>query len=121
MSRLYSSDHEYIASNGDEATIGISDYAQSQLGDIVFVDLPAVGASFKKGDEFAVIESVKAASEIYAPADLTVIAINEELSATPDLINSSPEDNGWLIKAKIDDESALSDLMDEAAYQAHID
>ena len=121
MTKLYfSTDHEYIRVDGGEAVLGISDYAQSQLGDIVFVDLPEVGAKFAKGDEIAVIESVKAASEIYAPVDIEIVAINEELEGTPDLVNSAPMDGGWLAKVKIADGTSFDDLMDDAAYQAHI-
>ncbi len=120
MTVKYTEDHEYVRQNGSDGTVGISSYAQEQLGDIVFVELPAVGNSYKKGDEIAVVESVKAASEIYAPVDCTVTEINEVLNGDPGLINTDPMGEGWLVKVTIDDESALAGLMDEAAYQSHI-
>jgi len=117
---LFSTDHEYVKLDGTSATIGISDYAQEQLGDIVFVELPAVGASFKKGEEIAVVESVKAASEIYAPVSMTVTEINQDLEGDPARVNTDAMGEGWLIKVTIDDASELDDLMDQAAYSAHI-
>ncbi len=117
---LFSADHEYLVVQDNEATVGISEYAQEQLGDIVFVELPAVGTSFKKGDEFAVVESVKAASEIYAPVDFTVTQINTELESDPARVNADPMGEGWLIKVTIGDPGQLGDLMDEAAYANHI-
>ncbi len=117
---LFSADHEYIKIDGENATIGISDYAQEQLGDIVFVELPAIGASFKKGDEIAVIESVKAASEIYAPAAMSVTAVNDELEGDPSRVNADAMGTGWLIKVTIDNASELDGLMDQAAYSDHI-
>jgi len=116
---VFSTDHEYVTADGNSATIGISDYAQDQLGDIVFVELPEVGKSFKKGDEFAVVESVKAASEIYAPIDFTIVGINEKLTENPEQVNSDAMGAGWLIKVSIDNSEQLNDLMDEAAYAAH--
>jgi len=118
--KFFSSDHEYVIADGGSAAIGISDYAQDQLGDIVFVELPEVGASFKKGDEFAVVESVKAASEIYAPVDFTITAVNEALSESPDQVNSDAMGKGWLIKVTLDNTEQLNDLMDESAYATHI-
>ena len=121
MTRLaFSQDHEYVRADGDTATIGISDYAQDQLGDIVFVELPAVGTSFKKGDEIAVVESVKAASEIYAPLDCTITQVNEALADAPDQVNADPMGEGWLVKVSLSDASQLDELMDEKAYAAHI-
>ena len=117
---MFSADHEYVAADGDTATIGISDYAQDQLGDIVFVELPQVGDSFKKGDELAVVESVKAASEIYAPVDCTVTGVNEALAENPEQVNSDPLGAGWLVKVSMDNEAQLDELMDEAAYASHI-
>ncbi len=117
---LFSTDHEYVVTEGNTATIGISDYAQDQLGDIVFVELPQVGDSFKKGDEFAVVESVKAASEIYAPLDFTIVEINTTLEANPEQVNSDPMGAGWLVKVTLDNAEQLGDLMDEAAYSTHI-
>ncbi|MCB1517160.1 MAG: glycine cleavage system protein GcvH [Hyphomicrobiaceae bacterium] len=120
MTIRYTEDHEYVRQDGTTGTVGISDYAQSQLGDIVFVELPNVGASFSKGDEIAVVESVKAASEIYAPVSGTISAVNDALSGSPDLVNSDPMGEGWLIKMSIDDAGELDGLMDEAAYTDHI-
>lgn len=113
MSAKYTQDHEYILADG---TVGISVYAQEQLGDIVYVELPAVGKKLSKGDEAAVVESVKAASEIYAPASGTVIAVNDGLSGEPGLINTAAEGEGWIFKLELDDPSELDSLMDAAAY-----
>lgn len=117
----YTEDHEYIRVEGNEGTVGITDYAQGQLGDVVFVDVPEVGAKFSKGDEVAVVESVKAASEIYAPVSGTVTAVNETLADEPGLVNSDPVVNGWFFKIEIDDASELDGLLDENAYKAHIE
>lgn len=119
MTTRFSKDHEYIRIEGQTGTIGISDFAQGQLGDIVFVELPAVGKVLKQGDEAAVVESVKAASEIYAPMSGTIIEINEALSADPGLINTAPEAGGWIFKLDISDASEADGLMDETAYAAH--
>jgi glycine cleavage system H protein len=118
MSQLrYSKDHEYVRLEGDVAVVGISDHAQSQLGDVVFVELPAVGAKFAQGAEAAVVESVKAASEIYAPASGEVVAINDALENEPSLINEDATGKGWLFHLKLANPSELDALMDEAAYQ----
>jgi glycine cleavage system H protein len=109
----YTKDHEYITADG---TVGITPYAQEQLGDIVFVELPQVGQQLKAGDEAAVVESVKAASEIYSPASGTVTAVNTALSGEPGLINSAPETEGWIFRLALDDASELDALMDAAAY-----
>ncbi|AEQ50552.1 glycine cleavage system protein GcvH [Pelagibacterium halotolerans] len=119
MTTRYTTDHEYVRAEGKIGTVGISSFAQEQLGDIVFVELPAVGASFKKGEEVAVVESVKAASEIYAPVSGTVTEINETLSDEPGLINSDPAAAGWIFKLELADEAELEGLMDEAAYADH--
>jgi glycine cleavage system H protein len=116
----YTEEHEYIQIDGDTATIGITDYAQGQLGDVVFVELPEVGASFAKGDEAAVIESVKAASELYAPISCAVIEINEVLEGEPAIVNSDPEGEGWFMKVSISEPAQLDELMDEDAYKAFI-
>ncbi|MDQ0394959.1 glycine cleavage system protein GcvH [Labrys monachus] len=116
----YSTDHEYVSVEGDIATIGITDYAQSQLGDVVFVELPAKGKTLKQGDEAAVVESVKAASEVYAPVSGTVIEVNESLPDAPGTVNEDPLGKGWFIKMKLADPGQLDGLMDEAAYAAHI-
>lgn len=119
MSLKYSKEHEYIRLEGTAGTIGISIFAQEQLGDIVFVELPKVGASFAKGDEVAVVESVKAASEIYTPVAGTVTEINEALDGEPGLVNADPQGAGWLFKMTVNDASELDDLMDENAYASH--
>lgn len=115
----FTEDHEYIKVAGNEGTVGITDYAQNQLGDVVFVDVPEVGAKFAKGDEVAVVESVKAASEIYAPVSGTIVAVNEKLADEPGLVNSSPDADGWFFKIQLDDASELDGLLDADAYKAH--
>ena len=119
MTTLYTSDHEWIRIEGDVATIGITDYAQQQLGDVVFIELPKVGRSFKKTEAVAVVESVKAASDVYAPISGDVLEVNEELVAEPALVNSDAAGKAWFFKLKIADKSELGGLMDEAAYKAH--
>lgn len=114
----YASSHEWLKVDGDTATIGISDYAQHALGDIVFVELPEVGTSFSAGDAFGVVESVKAASDVYIPAAGEVTEINEELLDQPEIVNTDPYNAGWLIKIKLDGEP--SGLMDATAYEAHV-
>ena len=116
---LYTSDHEWLAIDGDVATVGITDYAQSQLGDVVFVELPKVGRALKKAEAAAVVESVKAASDVYAPISGEVLQVNEELMAEPALVNSDAAGKAWFFKIKIADRGELGGLMDEAAYKAH--
>ncbi len=116
----YTEDHEWLSVEGGVATVGITDYAQEQLGDLVFVELPEVGRALSKGDATVVVESVKAASDVYAPVDGEITAVNEALSADPSLVNSAPLGDGWLWKQTIADESQLEGLMDEAGYKAHI-
>lgn len=116
MTTKFTKDHEYIRIEGDTAVVGITPYAQEQLGDIVYVELPKVGQKLKQGDEAAVVESVKAASEIYAPASGTVTAVNAALSGEPGLINAAPEGDGWIYKLALDDAGELDGLLDEAAY-----
>ena len=116
---LYTSDHEWLAIDGDVATVGITDYAQSQLGDVVFVELPKVGRSLKKAEAAAVVESVKAASDVYAPVTGEVLETNDALAAEPALVNSDAQTKAWFFKIKIADKSELGGLMDEAAYKAH--
>lgn len=121
MSALkYTGDHEWIRIEGDDAVIGISDYAQEQLGEVVFVDLPQIGSEIAKGDEAAVVESVKAASEVHAPASGVVTAVNETLADAPGTVNQDPMGDGWFIKIKLGDPSELDALMDDAAYQTKI-
>ncbi|WP_321338444.1 glycine cleavage system protein GcvH [uncultured Cohaesibacter sp.] len=118
MTTYYSEDHEWVEVEGDVATIGITDFAQKQLGDVVFVELPDVGKALEKGDEAAVVESVKAASEVYAPIDGEVSEVNAALEEDPALVNSDAESGAWFLKVKISDKSQLDDLMDEEAYKA---
>ena len=119
MTTKFTPDHEYIRIEGTTGTVGITPYAQEQLGDIVFVELPAVGTKLKKGAEAAVVESVKAASEIYAPVTGTVTEINDAVTADPSLVNADAAGNGWMFKIAIDDAAELDALMDDAAYAAH--
>ena len=118
MSRYYTEDHEWIEVEGEAATVGITEYAQEQLGDIVFVELPEEGAELEKSKDAAVVESVKAASDVYAPITGTVIESNSALEDDPSLVNSSPEEDGWFFKLTVADESELEGLMDEAAYKS---
>ena len=117
----YTEDHEWIDIDGDVATVGITDYAQNALGDVVFVELPEVGADFSKGDEAAVVESVKAASEVYAPVSGTIAEVNGALEGEPALVNSAPTGEGWFFKLTLSDAGELDGLMDEAAYKAFVD
>lgn len=117
----FTEDHEWIRMEDDgSATVGITDYAQNQLGDLVFVELPDVGGDISQGDEVVVIESVKAAGEIKSPAGGKINAVNEALNDTPELINSSPTEDGWVFKITVADAAELDSLMDEAAYAEHI-
>jgi glycine cleavage system H protein len=116
----FTEEHEWIRVEGGEAVIGITDYAQDQLGDLVFVELPQVGTELSKGDTAVVVESVKAASDVYAPVDGEITAVNEALSDDPSLVNSSALEKGWLWKMKLADKSQLEGLMDEAAYEAMV-
>ena len=119
MTTRYTEDHEYIRVEGTTGIVGISHYAQDQLGDIVFVELPSIGQKLKKGDEAAVVESVKAASEIYAPVTGTVTEVNLGLQAEPGLINTAPDAAGWIYKLTIEHPIELDSLMDDAAYATH--
>ncbi|MFC5386893.1 glycine cleavage system protein GcvH [Aquamicrobium segne] len=116
----YTEDHEWLRVDGDVVTVGITDYAQEQLGDLVFVDLPEAGKELAKGDTAVIVESVKAASDVYAPVDGEVIEANEALASDPALVNSAATGDGWLWKMKVSDKSQFDGLMDEAAYNAHI-
>lgn len=116
----YTNDHEWIRLEGEVATVGITDYAQSQLGDVVFVETPEPGRTVEAGQDAAVVESVKAASEVYSPVAGTITAGNAALADTPDLVNSDPEGEGWFFKMTLTDPAALDDLMDEAAYKAFV-
>jgi len=116
MPRYFTRDHEWIEVDGVSARVGITEYAQSQLGDITFVDVPAVGAILARGDSAAVVDSVKAASDVYAPVGGTVTAINTALEDAPDLVNSTPEEDGWLWEMDLADPGELDDLLDADAY-----
>lgn len=116
----YTEDHEWIEADGEVATVGITDYAQKALGDVVFVELPEVAASFSKGDEVAVVESVKAASEVYAPLDGEISEVNEALEGEPALVNSDPTGQGWFFKMKLANVGDLDELMDEDAYDTFV-
>lgn len=116
---LYTSDHEWLALDGDVATVGITDYAQSQLGDVVFIELPKVGRTLKKTEAAAVVESVKAASDVYAPISGEVLEVNDAVVAEPALVNSDAGGKAWFFKIRMTDKSELGGLMDEAAYKAH--
>lgn len=120
MSRYFTEDHEWIDVDGDTGIVGISDYAQGQLGDIVFVEVPADGRALAKGDEAAVVESVKAASDVYAPVSGTVVEGNPALTDEPALANSDPEGEGWFFKITLSDPAELDALMDETAYAAFV-
>lgn len=120
MSRYFTQDHEWVDVDGDIGTVGISDYAQGQLGDIVFVDVPEEGKSLAKGDEAAVVESVKAASDVYSPVSGNVIEGNAALGDDPSLVNSDAEGEGWFFKITLTDADELDELMDETAYEAFV-
>jgi glycine cleavage system H protein len=113
----YSKEHEWVATEETVATIGITDYAQDQLGEIVYVELPAVGDKISKDDAFGVVESVKAVSDIYAPVSGTVVEVNQELPESPEMINEDPYGDGWLVKVKVSDDSELDDLLDNEEYE----
>lgn len=116
----YTKDHEWLSVEGASATVGITDYAQEQLGDLVFVDLPEAGRKVKAGDTAVVVESVKAASDVYAPVDGEITEANQALSSEPQLVNSSPTGQGWLWKMTLADPGQLAGLLDEAGYKALI-
>lgn len=120
MTTKYTEDHEWISIDGDIGTVGITDHAQDQLGELVYVELPDVGATFEQGDEACVIESVKAASEIYAPCGGEVTEVNEDLADAPTTVNEHAEGDGWLFKLKIADASELDELMDAAQYKDYL-
>ncbi|MCP3735188.1 glycine cleavage system protein GcvH [Sphingomonas sp. RP10(2022)] len=120
MSRYFTEDHEWVDVDGDIGTVGISEYAQGQLGDIVFVDVPEDGKALSKGDEAAVVESVKAASDVYSPVSGNVLEGNTALADDPSLVNSDAEGEGWFFKITLSDPSELETLMDETAYEAFV-
>jgi glycine cleavage system H protein len=113
---MYTDDHEWAKMDNGEAVIGISDYAQDQLGDIVFVELPQVGEIFEKGAEFGTVESVKAVSELFLPLGGEIVAVNDALEDTPELVNNEPYTGGWMLRIKLSEESELDQLMNKSAY-----
>lgn len=117
MPRYFTKDHEWIDVEGDTGTVGITDYAQSQLGDVVFVEVPDAGRALTQGGEAAVVESVKAASDVYAPVSGEVVEGNAALADTPDLVNTAPETDGWFFRMRLSDTGQLDALMDEGAYK----
>nr|WP_137677667.1 glycine cleavage system protein GcvH [Parerythrobacter lutipelagi] len=121
MARYFTDEHEWIDVEGDSATVGITDYAQEQLGDIVFVELPDTGTMLEKGGDAAVVESVKAASDVYAPISGEVMEANGSLEDDPALVNTSPEEDGWFFKMTIGDKSQLEGLMDDKSYKSFCD
>lgn len=121
MTVRYTKDHEYVRIDGDVAVVGISDYAQGQLGDVVFVELPEIGKTVEKSKEAAVVESVKAASEVYAPISGEVVEVNSELEGAPGLVNEDAEGKGWFLKLKVTNPAELDELMNEAAYKDYLD
>lgn len=120
MTVYFTKDHEWVRVEGDTGTIGISEYAQGQLGDVVFVELPETGRAVSKGDELAVVESVKAASEVYAPVSGEVVEANEALNDDPSLVNTGAEGEGWFARVRLADTAELEGLMDEAAYKDYV-
>ncbi len=121
MTRYFTKDHEWIDVDGDTGTVGITDYAQGQLGDITFVELPVEGASVGKGDAVSVVDSVKAASDVYSPVSGTVDQANAALADEPELVNSDAEKGGWLFRLTLTDPAELDGLMDKAAYKAFVE
>ncbi len=121
MTTRYTKDHEYIRVEGDTGIVGITDYAQSQLGDVVYVELPQAGKTVAKGDEAAVVESVKAASEVYAPVSGEVLEVNSALEGAPQTVNESPLGDGWFLRLRVTDPGELEGLMDEAAYRKYLE
>jgi glycine cleavage system H protein len=120
MTTRYTKDHEYVRVEGDTAVVGISDYAQEQLGDVVYVELPTVGKTLEKGGEAAVVESVKAASEVYAPVSGEVVEVNGDLEGAPGTINEDPAGKGWFLKLKLKDPAELEGLMTEEQYRDYV-
>jgi len=121
MTSYFTRDHEWVRIEGDAAYVGITDYAQSQLGDVVYVELPEVGKTIAKGDDAAVVESVKAASDVYAPVSGVVIAVNDALEKSPAMINEAAESEGWFWKLNLTEPGELDGLLDETAYRAFVE
>ncbi len=120
MTVKHTKDHEWVAVDGDTGTVGITDHAQEQLGELVYVELPEVGAMLDQGDEACVVESVKAASEVYAPCGGEVVAVNEDLADAPTTVNDNAEGDGWLFKLKLSDPAELDEMMTAAEYKAYL-
>ncbi|MBA4338284.1 MAG: glycine cleavage system protein H [Hyphomonas sp.] len=118
MTTYYTKDHEWIRVDGDTGTVGITNYAAGQLGDVVYVELPETGAKFARGDDFAVVESVKAASDVYAPVSGSVLEVNSALTEAPEKVNEAAQGDAWFVRVRLTDAGELSGLMDEAAYAA---
>lgn len=118
--RVYSKEHEWVLVDGDIATIGISDFAQDQLGEVVYVDLPSAGDAVNAGETFGEIESVKSVSELYAPLTGEIVEVNEALDDTPETVNQDPHGTGWMIKVRVEDPSQVGALLDAAAYEAFL-
>lgn len=118
---LYTKDDEWIRVDGDEATVGVSDYAQDSLSDIVYLELPDVGDTFDEGESFGVIESVKAAADLYMPVSGEIVAVNEDLMDEPEVVNTDPYGQAWMVRVRMSDESELDELMDADAYRAYVD
>ena len=116
----FTTDHEYVRVNGDIGVVGVTDYAQSQLGDIVFIELPSVGKKIAKGEQLATIESVKAASELFSPVSGEVVEVNGELDTSPALVNEDPLGAGWFVKLRLFEPDELAGLLDDDAYQTHV-
>jgi glycine cleavage system H protein len=121
MAKLYTKDHEWIEADGDVATVGITTYATEQLGDVVYVELPEVGTTVEKGGAFGVVESVKAASDVYAPVSGEIVEANTALSDAPETVNEAPEGGGWMVRIRLGDPSQLEGLMDKAGYDAFLE
>lgn len=117
---LFTKEHEWVVAKGNIVRVGISDHAQSELGDVVFVDLPSVGVGVEEGEGFAALESVKAVSDVYAPVSGEIVAVNEELEDSPELVNESPLDQGWIVEIEVDGAFQLGDLMNKEEYEAFL-
>ena len=118
--RKYSTDHEWIVVEGDEATIGITEFAQDQLGEVVYVDLPAVGDTYSANDSFGEVESVKSVSELFLPVSGEIVAVNDELDGSPETINADPYEAGWMVRVKMSNPAELDELLDAAGYAASV-
>ncbi len=118
---LYTQEHEWVLRDGNQVTVGISDYAQDSLGELVYVELPSIGDEFSKGDDMVIVESCKAASDVYAPVSGKVVEVNDNLDDSPNLVNESPYEQGWLVKIELSDESELDELLNSDTYAQHVE